>query len=132
MAAVVPREPHEVFQESWALRTAHLPRVSPISNVDRERSPAFRALEDARLRAEQYAKGVLGWPHLEAKLAAGQMAIVLMHWLRTDGEDREQLRQWLIAYQEKGRAEAVLGLAAVEKMEIMLTRQLELSLDRAG
>lgn len=121
------QEPWDVFFESWAEQTRHLRKVPPIAAPARERSPAFGALDTARKRAEAYARDVLRWPRLEAKLAAGHMALVLLEWIRMDGEDRSALRGRLHSAQERGRAEVVLGISAVDRMEETLSTQLHLS-----
>ncbi len=121
------REPWEVFFESWAERTRHVPRVAPIPSVPSERSPGFGALDTARTRSEVYARNVLRWSRPEARLAAGHMALILLEWTRMDGEDRSALRARLRSAQERGRAEAVLGLAAVDRMEETLATQLQLA-----
>lgn len=118
------REPWEVFFESWAEQTRHVPRVSPIPPGERVRSPAFGALDTARRRAEVYARDVLRWPRMEARLAAGHLALSLLEWTRTDGEDRAELRARLRSAQEKGRTAAAQGPAALERLEGTLATQL--------
>jgi hypothetical protein len=121
------REPWEIFFESWAERTQHVRRVTPIAGAGRVRSPAFGALDTARSRTEIYARDVLRWPRLEARLVAGFMALALIEWTRLDGEDRAALRAHLLAAQERGRTEAARGSSAAERLEATLSTQLQLA-----
>lgn len=125
-------EPHEVFFDTWSLEASPAVRMTPVPEALRTDAPAFQALERARLRAEHHAEHVLGWSTLEARLAAGQMAIILLRWLRDERRVPEQLQSWLRAYQEKGRAEAVLGHEALPRVEAALARQLDLQLGTAA
>ena len=122
------REPWEVFLECWSAETGHLPRVGPLTPVPGESTPAFLTMERARSRAWTCAHRVHGWSPLEATLAAGTMALTLVEWLRADGADREILGRRLRSAQERGRAEAVLGIHALAQMEAKLAMQLDLNL----
>ena len=120
------REPWQVFFETWNAETVHLPRATDAEGRARAAATLYHALLSARSRAWLFARRVLGWSEKEALLASGHMAASLLHWVRTDGVDRELLRARLRASQERGRAERTLGdFHAVARMEEVLAAQAE-------
>lgn len=127
------REPWQVFFETWNAETVHLPPTTDAEGRARAAATLYHAMLSARSRAWLFARRVMGWSEKEALLASGHMAAALLHWVRTDGADRDLLRARLRASQERGRAERTLGdFHAVAHMEEVLAAQAERLLAAAG
>ncbi len=116
------RQPFDVFLESWGAEMgAHL-WTAPFPDALRER--ALHALRSARWRAWTYARDGLGWGNEEAVLACRFVELAFIHWMHTDGEDREVLAARLQAAQERGRAELALRDHAIRRADALLEVQL--------
>lgn len=116
------RQPFHVFLESWGAEMGPLDWAAPFAEEVRER--ALHALRSARWRAWIYARDVLGWGNEEAVLACRFVELAFLHWLRTDGADREVLLGRLEAAQERGRLELALSDHAIRRADSLLEAQL--------
>ena len=116
------RQPYDVFLESWGAEMHSLTWTAPFPEELRER--ALHALRSGRWRAWSYARDVLGWSNEEAVLACRFIELAFLHWMRTDGVDREVLAARLQAAQERGRAELALSDQAIRRADSVLEVQL--------
>jgi hypothetical protein len=91
------RLPAEVFFDVWNAHTAHLPRMCPITRLERQRGTGtpVRALLAARDGAADYMIRILGRPTADAMAEAERFADVAVEWTRRDGADRGALRERL-------------------------------------
>lgn len=116
------RQPYHVFLESWGAEMGPHVWAAPFPEELRER--ALHALRSARWRAWIYARDVLGWGNEEAVLACRFVELAFIHWMRTDGEDRDVLVSRLEAAQERGRLELTLSDHAIRRADTVLENQL--------
>lgn len=116
------RQPYDVFLESWGAEMHSLAWCAPFPDDVRER--AHHALRSARWRAWSYARDALGWGSDEAVLACRFIELAFLHWMRTDGVDRNVLAARLEAAQERGRAELTLSDHAIRRADSLLEVQL--------
>lgn len=83
-----------IFFDAWCDHTHHLPRMLPITQVERARGASFpaRALEAAVRDTYTYLHVILGYSPREAQRACERFADATVEWTCTDGRDRAALQ----------------------------------------